>query len=91
MGLRSVVTRRKRSREQRREGDELANILGSILSQDQDQRQRRDRRRQKAEIFRPGRITNPFAISVELNSRAQGGRFAFGPYRGNDRKVRDNN
>ncbi|MEE8516426.1 MAG: hypothetical protein V3T02_07295 [Alphaproteobacteria bacterium] len=89
VGLRSVVKRRKRKRhrEQRRESDDLAAILGTILSQDQGQRQPRDRRRRKAEIFRTVRITNPFAISVEINSRAKGGRFSFGPYSGDDRKA----
>lgn len=86
VGLRSVVTRRRRDRSQRRESDDLAAILGAILGQDEDRKQRRQRRRRKAEIFRPGPITNPFAITVEINSRAQGGRFAFGPYIGTNRK-----
>ncbi len=86
VGLRSVVKRRKRNRKKRREVDDLASILGTILSQDEGRDQRRDRRRRKAEIFRPGRITNPFAITIEINSRAKRGRFSFGPYSGTDRK-----
>ncbi len=83
VGLRSVVKRRKR-KDQRRQSDDLSSILGSILSQDQGQR--RDRRRRRAEIFHPGRITNRFSITLEINSRAKRGRFAFGPYSGHDRR-----
>jgi peptidoglycan hydrolase-like protein with peptidoglycan-binding domain len=55
-------------------------IIGSVLEQATGQRP--GDRPQYAEIYAPYRVSNAFAIEIQLTSLGAGGRLEFGPYQG---------
>ncbi len=89
-GLRAAFNRRQRQERRRDDGDAAAQLFGAILNRAlggsgrTTAQPREDEPR--ASIYVDGRITNAFAIQVELTSWRKQGTLEIGPYQGQDRR-----